>query len=155
MSQAIQMFRSWILYLCYTIILSCVLFYILFPSDLATRYVEQTLTERLGGATLSISRVKLAFPLGIRLLDAIFFFNDPKNIKAFQAEKIDIFPRLLPCLSGRPEFVLSARAYHGTMDGSLRLSGQKLAAFTADIKDLMLNDMEFVQEVSGKRFTGK
>jgi type II secretion system protein N len=149
--------KSWFAYAGYTLALTVVLLYFLFPGDTVRKAIEQRISNSGRGLIVTIDRVKPALPIGLRFLDGALSLEQ-SNIRPLRVERMCICPRIGAYLSGKGAFNFHALAYEGKITGNIHFSGYRISGpFGVDLhlEDIMLDKIPAVQDLTGRSISGE
>jgi len=90
-------------------------------------YIRAEVQSRYPGLLVSVQKVSLSFPAGVKLTGTEFRTQDPPEQTVFAAKKIIIRPRLLSLLGNSPEYRFTCQAYDGLISGQagIRKNGEE------------------------------
>jgi len=123
MKQLFIKHRKYILYSLYGVLLAAALLVLRFPSDTLMDYIRTELHNRYPNLLVSVQKVSLSFPLGLKFTGAELRTQVPPDQTLFSARKIIIRPRLLSLLGSTPRYRFSCQAYGGTITGQADIRG--------------------------------
>ena len=106
--------RRHILYILYTMVVGLLFTYLLFPGERVEHYMALQLSRAYPDFSLSIDRVELLFPPGIRLDGASIHHSAGEVLRIEQAR---VAPKLLSLLRMAPVYVFSGKALDGKFSG--------------------------------------
>ncbi len=127
MKQFLLKHRKGLLYTLYGVILASALLIFRFPSDAVVAYIRSAVQSRYPGLLVSIQKVSLSFPVGIKLTGTELRTPGVQEQPVFTADKIIIRPRLLSLLGNNPEYRFTCQAYEGVISGQagIRKNGEE------------------------------
>jgi type II secretion system protein N len=109
--------RKWLLYTLYGVLLAAALLVFRFPSDALMDYIQAELHNKYPNLLVSVQKVSLSFPIGLKFTGAELITQAPPEQIVFSAKKIIIRPKLMSLLGRNPQYRFSCQAYDGTITG--------------------------------------
>jgi len=119
------------LYAAYVILVTLFFLYILFPSEVAKKYIISGLTRINPDFDITISKVKPDFPPGIKLYNVGAYY---KGDSIFDAEKILLSPAILSFFAGRLSLDIGSSLYAGLIEAKVDFSWKKFLPEKAYIR---------------------
>jgi len=105
--------------------------YILFPSEVAKKYILSGLNRINPDFDITISKVRPDFPPGIKLYNVSAYY---RGDSIFDAEKIVLSPAILSFFVGRLSLNIGSSVYAGLIDAKVDFSWKKFLPKKAYVK---------------------
>jgi len=125
-----------LLYAAYVISVTLFFLYILFPSEVAKKYLISGLNRINPDFDIMIGNVKPDFPLGIKLYNVSAYHQ---GVSIFDAEKIVLSPAILPFFMGRLSLNIGGAVYAGLIEAKVDFSWKKFRPEKAYVR---MNDIQ-------------
>jgi len=125
-----------LLYAAYLLLVTLFFLYILFPSEVAKKYLTSGLNRINPDFDIMIGNVKPDFPSGIKLYNVSAYH---KGDSIFDAEKVVLSPAILSFFVGRLSLNIDAAVYAGVIEAKVDFSWKKFRPEKAYVK---MNDIQ-------------
>jgi len=150
--------KKWISYTLYSIFITIVFLYYLFPSELVRNYIVSTVTNNNPGVNLSTGDVKICFPPAIRCENLSISFND-KTDSALKADVVKVRPAITNLLAGRFFLLLNANVYEGKVEASIsfenRMSMEGPMEVIVGLNNINIGKCSYFRNVSNRQIDGR
>ena len=146
--------RKGFLYAAYVLVATFFFVYYLFPADAAKKYISGNLTATHPELNITIDRVTLTFPPGLRLQAITFYHRDALLLKA---EQIKIVPGYLSLFSPAIDFAFKGRAYAGLLEGRGNITKNRTARqimTAARFSGIQIDKIAAIQDLAGRKISG-
>jgi type II secretion system protein N len=148
---------KWWGYVLYGAFLTVALFYYRFPSDDLRNYLEITVAKLHPGLVLSTSKLRLAFPPGLKFSGGRLFLKERPERPLFRADSLFVGPEFLPLLAGKLQYGFDCFAYGGALKGNIRFErADRVGPFTTSIRleDIQIGDYGYFSSLIGRNIKG-
>jgi type II secretion system protein N len=152
--EAANHMKRWFFYILYILIATAFFLYYLFPSDAAKDFISAYLAKSQPDYHLQAARIRPVFPPGIKLQTVGISYK--KDVWA-ELERFVVTPDYLTMFSEKKSFSFKGNAYRGDIQGKIDIipgNPPSVVAVDADIHQIRLDDMERLQEMSGRKVLG-
>jgi len=112
------------LFAAYIVSVTLFFLYILFPSEIAKKYILSGLNRIHPDLDVTISSIKPGIPLGVKCYNVGAYFRGDSIL---DAEKIVLSPAILPLFLGRLSLHIAGAVYSGRVEAEVDLSWKKFA----------------------------
>jgi type II secretion system protein N len=149
-----HIFKSRILWAIYIICAALFFFYYLFPSDAIKEYLADQIARAQPYLTVKISRVKPAFPPGLRLY-RISVFHLGQTIAGL--DQLDISPDILSLFLATTHLTFEGNGYGGILKGRMDIikkSPGREVQIDADLTGIRVNQIEALSAVTTHKISG-
>ena len=149
-----QIFKSRILWAIYIICAALFFFYYLFPSDAINEYLEDQIRQAQPYLTVKISRVKLAFPPGLKLYKVSVYHLD-QTIAGL--DNLKISPDILSLFFATTHLTFEGKGYGGILKGRadiINKSPGREVMIDADLTGIQVNQIEALSAVTTHKISG-
>ncbi len=149
-----QIFKTRISWAIYIICAALFFFYYLFPSDTVKEYLADQIRQTHPNLTVKISRVKPAFPPGLKL-KGVSVYHLGQTIAAL--ENLKISPDILSLFTTTTHLSFKGNGYGGTLKGRvdiIKKSSGREVMIDADLAGIQLNQLEALSAVTKHRISG-
>lgn len=146
--------RKWLLYCVYILAATGFFLYYRFPSDTVSRYLMFHAAGAIPNCSLTVGRIKPAFPPGLKLEDVLL---EKDNKELLQIEHVRISPGVFSLLKGKPAIFVEADTYSGTVAGRINSgSGKTGRVLTADVsmQDIALEKIAWLKTTTKRKISG-
>lgn len=146
--------KNVLLYSVYIIFVTAFFIYYLFPSDKMKDYIILNLNNTNPDINISLDRVKLAFPLGLRLQQVNLYHQKDFLLNA---EQIKIVPEFLSLFRSKPIFIFKGRTYDGVLEGKGEFTenfSTGSVVINAKISSLQIKKVDTIQQLTGLKISG-
>ena len=135
MAQSEKKKKRYFWYILYGILLLTALLYYRFPSDAFSEYIKASAERLYPQYRVSIGKLDLSFPSGLRLMHTALFQKARPADALFKAERLVIRPEILSLLKGNLKVGYTCRAYEGDVEGEVSVAELTAKApFTASMQ---------------------
>lgn len=149
-----HIFKSRILWAIYIVCAALFFFYYLFPSDAIKEYLADQIGRAQPYLTVKISRVKPAFPPGLRLY-RISIFHLGQTIAGL--DQLDISPDILSLFLATTHLTFEGNGYGGILKGRMDIikkSPGREVLIDADLTGIQVNQIEALSAVTNHKISG-
>lgn len=149
-----HIFKSRILWAIYIVCAALFFFYYLFPSDAIKEYLADQIGRAQPYLTVKISRVKPAFPPGLRLY-RISIFHLGQTIAGL--DQLDISPDILSLFLATTHLTFKGNGYGGILKGRMDIikkSPGREVLIDADLTGIQVNQIEALSAVTNHKISG-
>ncbi|MDM8523388.1 type II secretion system protein GspN [Desulfococcaceae bacterium HSG8] len=144
------------LYFIYIAAVTIFFIYYLFPSEEVKNYIAFKISNANPDITVTIDNVKPVFPPGLGLY-AISFFSEGQ-VKLIESEQMKITPGLLSLFRNKKIFSFKGKSCQGILEGKASFiksdTSPKIAAVTAKLSGIRINDIPAVKNLEGYKISG-
>ena len=134
MKQFVQNNRKWLGYVLYAVIITALLLYLRFPSEVIKDYLETRNDRSNSPFALSVGQVSLSLPFGLKLQETQVSNRANHNKVIFRADRLSIRPIIGTLLGGKLKLCFEGIAYDGILKGCAKFDEKRLQApFSATI----------------------
>lgn len=149
-----RIFKSKILWVFYIICVALFFFYTLFPSDTIKEYLIDQIRQTQPNLTVKISRVKPAFPPGLKLFE-VSVNHLGRNIAGL--ENLKISPDILSLFTDTTHLSFKGNGYGGTLKGRvdiIKKSANREVMIDADLAGIQVDQLEALSAVTTHKISG-
>ena len=144
--------RKWLPYFLFILGLTAFFIYFLFPSDKMKKFITVQVNKTYPGITISVDRVKPAFPPGLRLYDVNFYHT---HDSLFRMEQIKIAPGLLSLFRSKIIFFFNASAYTGILEGRGELTKNRPEIMVdGKLSGIQIKEISAIKNIMGRNLSG-
>jgi len=157
MKQFLSKNKRWLGYIFYCIILAVGLLYYRFPSEALRDYLQTRANNSNTPFSLSIDRIRLWPPFGLRLGQTEILLKGKPAVKVFRADSLFVRPEAWSFLKGKSRYCFECLAYGGDISGCIRLEENSIAApFDTEIelKNIRIGTCEYLKDLVGRHVDG-
>lgn len=143
-----------LLYAGYSVLVVVILAYVLFPGQAILEYVQSEVSRRGNGLELSMSRLGVAFPLGV-VMRGVVVTDKGKTMLA--ADSVRITPEYFRLLALKPGFDVRMKCYKGNLKVDTKFLERSLkgpVGLSVEAENLKIDDVGLVTLLTGKPFSG-
>ncbi len=142
-----QWLKSILGYALYTLFMTWVMVWLLFPAEFARQWIADFLAERTPAFSIEIKEVNLHFPYNL-VLSGVTLKSAGSDKTIGVVPKIIIKPNLRSLLSSSPAFQVTADLYQGKFDGVVWLeNNSQIPSFSGEIEGLDIGLMKELQSL--------
>ncbi len=146
--------KTWLLYSIYIIAITAFFIFYLFPSDKLKNYITYKLNSHHPDINVKIDKVKLSFPLSLRIDNVtLYHLND----SWLDAEQIKIVPDLLSLFSAQKIFFFKGKTYEGSLEGRgkfTRNTPTGNVVIDAKLSRIQIKQVDAIQNLTGLKISG-
>ena len=149
-----KFFKTRFAWAVYIIGAALVFLYVLFPSDLAKRYLANMIHQMHPDLKMEIGRLKLAFPPAIRLYD-VNVYHSGRTIA--DLENVKLSPQLLSLFLATTHISFKGNGYGGNFTGDvdiIKKTDDRQIVIDADLAGIQVNQLEALQAFTTHRLSG-
>jgi type II secretion system protein N len=149
-----QVLKTRILWAIYIFCAALFFFYYLFPSDAINEYLEDQIRQAQPYLTVKISRVKLAFPPGLKLYKVSVYHLD-QNIAGL--DNLKISPDILSLFFATTHLTFEGKGYGGILKGRadiINKSPGREVMIDADLTGIQVNQIEALSAATTHKISG-
>ncbi len=149
-----QIFKSRILWAIYIICAALFFFYYLFPSDAIKEYLADQIRQALPNLTVKISRVKPAFPPGLKLY-SVSVYHLGQTIAGL--DNLQISPDILSLFLATTHLTFEGNGYGGILKGRVEIinkSPGREVMIDADLTGIQVNQIEALSALTTHKISG-
>jgi type II secretion system protein N len=149
-----QIFKSRILWAIYIICAALFFFYYLFPSDAIKEYLADQIRQALPNLTVKISRVKPAFPPGLKLY-SVNVYHLGQIIAGL--DNLKISPDILSLFLATTHLTFEGNGYGGILKGRVEIinkSPGREVMIDADLTGIQVNQIEALSALTTHKISG-
>jgi type II secretion system protein N len=149
--------KRWIGYVLYGILLTLVLLYVRFPSEMLRDYILEMSDQMQPEVHLSIDTVSPSFPFTLQIHDARIALKENVQKILFQADDVFIRPRFASLWREGYAFDFQCLAYKGELTGNIRFEEALMGNpfdMALEINGIQLDDTLNLKETLGFPITG-
>ncbi len=157
MKQFIQNNRKWLGYVLYAVIITAVLLYLRFPSEVIKDYLEKRTDTSNSPFALSVRQVSPSLPFGLKLQETRVSHRANPNKVIFRADRLSVRPIIGTLLGGKLKLCFEGMAYEGALKGCAKFYEKRLQApFSASIalKDIHMGQYD-LRSLIGRHMEGR
>lgn len=154
MAKTLRWGRSILGYSFYTMAVTVVMVWVLFPVDFFQQWIPQYLTARFPHARVALAKVEIGFP-GKLVLGGVEIFSSAESKNLLKIETLELQPEVASLLSLEPVMSYTATVSEGRVSGIVRLN-QRLGAFAVagQLEDVQLDSVSGIKEILGREIQG-
>ncbi len=149
-----QIFKSRILWAIYIIGAALFFFYYLFPSDAIKEYLADQIRQAHPYLTVKISRVKPAFPPGLKLY-RVSVYHLGRTIAGL--DNLKIYPDILSLFLATTHLTFEGNGYGGFLKGRVDIinkSPGRVVMIDADLTGIQVNQIEALSALTTHKISG-
>jgi type II secretion system protein N len=149
-----QIFKTWISWAIYIICAALFFFYYLFPSDAVKEYLTDQIRQMHPYLTVKISRVKPAFPPGLKLYRVSVYHLD-QTLAGLDDLKIS--PDILSLFLATTHLTFEGKGYGGILKGRMDIikkSPGREVMIDADLAGIQVSQIEALSAVTTHKISG-
>ena len=149
-----QIFKTRILWAIYIICAALFFFYYLFPSDAIKEYLADQIRQAHPALTVKISRVKPAFPPGLKL-DRVSVYHLGQTIA--DLDNLRISPDILSLFLATTRLRFEGKGYGGILKGRadiIKKPPGREVMIDADLTGIQVNQIEALSAVTTHKISG-
>jgi type II secretion system protein N len=149
--------KKWLAYVLYSLLLTGVLLYVLFPSDAFRDYLIASVEKGHPEWGLSIETVVPSLTLGMKVSGVKVSHQESAEGAVFEAESVLVRPGLWSLLQGEPKLSFKGLAYGGRFRGRARLgagNGDGALSINLELEDMHIEKHEDLLQMIGRRIKG-
>ena len=143
-------------YSVYTVLVTMVFLYWLFPSEILERYIISAVTKKAPTLALSIGTVTLGFPLALDMKD--LSLRSPRYPESpLKADRVTIKPSIKGLLTGTPTMSIRTHAYDGDIQGGIGFKNGSTGPFMkirADGEKINVGKCSYIASMMHRTITG-
>jgi type II secretion system protein N len=143
MKKIFKIYRKWMGYVLYGIILMLVLLIYRFPSDSIKEYIQTAVNSRNPDLSVTIEKASLAFPFHLKFTGVDCHMQGDPSITVFKIKEIVVRPSIWSLFTKNQTFRFACNAYDGTITGNINLQKNgEITKFVSSIelKNIKVND---------------
>jgi type II secretion system protein N len=144
-------------YVVYAFVLTIILLYYRFPSDVFSHYIQDKANQTYPGILLSFERVFPLFPIKLKFQGVEISEKGTPNRQLFSADSIVLGPKILPLFKGDRVYGLDASVYEGKIKGIINYNSnpdENLIATNLDLKGIHIERSQYLSAIMGRRIEG-
>jgi type II secretion system protein N len=112
-------------YLLFTLLVLGLMLWVLFPEEAVRKWINASMQARVPQLELRTKKVRLTYPLGLRMQPVLIGVRKGNEVVPFQAEFCTIRPKLWAWLTGgKPVAIVKGRILQGDFSAQVRLDDQ-------------------------------
>jgi type II secretion system protein N len=149
--------KRWLGYILYSLLLTGVLLYVLFPSNAFRDYLVASVEKGNPDWSLSIETLEPTLTLGMKVLGMKVSLKGEPEGTIFEAERVLIRPGLWSLLHGEPKLSFKGLAYGGGFKGRALFGEGRLEgplALNLELKDMHIEKHKDLLQMIGRRIEG-
>ncbi|MFC1534081.1 type II secretion system protein GspN [Thermodesulfobacteriota bacterium] len=149
--------KKWIGYTLYGILLTFGLLYYRFPADAFKEYLQTTIHRIDPRLSLSIKRLSLSLPPGLKLTDAELSYEESPGKVFLKTEILSFGPKIRSYFKKDLEYCFESIAYDGNLTGCINFTKKDFGGpFSASIvlKDIGIDDNSPLPVIIGDSLEG-
>jgi len=149
--------KKWLGYILYSLLLTGVLLYLLFPSDAFRDYLVASVEKGNPEWSLSIESLEPTLTLGMKVLGMKVSLKKEPGGTLFEAENLLIRPGLWSLVQGEPKLSFKGLAYGGRFKGRALFGegrGGGPLALNVELKDMQIEKHEDLLRMIGRSIEG-
>lgn len=143
-------------YIAYTVLVTIVFLYGLFPSEVLERYIMSAVTKRIPDLALSIGTVKLGFPLALNMEN--MSLRSPQHPESpLKADRVTVSPSIKSFLKMTPMLSFRTLAYDGDIEGNISFTNSSEGSFMkiyADGGKINVGKCSYLSSMMSRTITG-
>lgn len=149
-----KIFKTRIARAIYIVCAALFFFYALFPSDTLKEYLADRIRQVHPGLTVKISRVRPAFPPGLKLYE-VSVYHLGRHIA--ELEDFKIAPDILSLFSATTHLTFKGQGYGGILTGGIDIIGnasQEDVVVAADLAGVQVSRIEALKSLTTHKISG-
>ncbi|MFC1859499.1 type II secretion system protein GspN [Thermodesulfobacteriota bacterium] len=145
--------KKGLIYTLYIFIATAFFFYVLFPDEVAKKYITNSLINAYPALNVTIDRIKPTLPPGLQLYNVGL---DVKKNSMFGADRIKIVFGLLSMFQSNKRLIFKGRSYEGKFKGNIHLKrgNPGRMSMEADIAGIELQKIPILRNASDRKISG-
>jgi len=157
MKRFISNYKKWFGYVLFALILTVALLYFRFPSDALRDYLQATAGRANPRVVLSVDRVELRFPIGLKFVEAEVGLKDMSDRVILRADRFLLKPELWSLLRGESKYCFDCLAYKGNVSGCVYFQKDSTRRFIdteIELKNIRIGDYAYLSHLVGRHAEG-
>jgi type II secretion system protein N len=149
--------KKWLGYILYSLLLTGVLLYVLFPSEAFRDYLVASVEQGNPEWSLSIETVEPTVTLGMKVLGMKVTLKEDSGGTLFEAQSLLVRPGVWSLLRGEPKLSFKGSAYGGRFNGHALFGEGGLEgplSLNVELKDMRVERHEHLLRMAGRRIEG-
>jgi type II secretion system protein N len=157
MKRFVSDYKKWVGYVLFALILTVMLLYYRFPLDALRDYLQVMTGRANPHLVLSLDRVKLAFPIGLKLIQTeVALKNMPERV-VLRADSLLLKPGLWSLLRGEATYCFDCVAYQGNVSGCVSFDRDRtkgLLDSQIELSNISIGDYAYLLDLIGRHVQG-